>query len=1627
MKTQNHIFFIIRHMLLIASLLLIVSGFTTYAQKIPENKGLPEKQFRQEICLNGLWDFKSDVDSIWTKIRVPGLYSVLMNANFGREIWDPFKYPMRWNKKGGIYKKSISLPKDMNGKVAAFYCGSSCFHTYVELNNKSVGEFHDGFFPFEFKLNDAINKVGEENLLTVRVSGEDELTSSGESRGNRGIREDTYLKIYPEIYIDPLSTVINTHLTEKQLEVSVRINNTSGKEVKIFVRNFITDSLGQVVKEFDGGWETISANNTVQKRMVSPWDKPHLWTLYDPYLYHLHTVLYTEEGTPFDKNTQRFGFREISINKHHIYLNGEELYLHGSSGHDLGDLQGTKEYMKEWLLQLKAMGINFARMHIYPRHKVLYDAADEVGFLLEAEAAFHFVVPENESVWKMHLDNLVKSQRNHPSIFLWSVSNELRWQGGGEHKELIDYVKTLDNTRPVFASDFSLESQHGDVLGHHYNPETAFEEWEKFGSDKPMIWDELGSVWQKERPLYNGTAGYEASSQDWATGMWRDGYDQIFSDIQGMVDGKIINGELHRVNAYVPWDFSYCFMRWQPTNKFRDLWLQHDSLTGFGTKLRIIQSCASTVNVWDKTLPVFEPNPGYYIFEKHIRTVRFFDTDDIQSYFGGTNIQKRGKLYYEALRTADAIHSSIELENGKEQNTNIQQISLSPGDIRDDVVCNFSVPTVHKVTPAYLNRNFYKGQELIFTDKLAIKLFPTLKEIIGSVPTGKIAILNNKDLINFFNNNGLSISSIEKIKPEKLKKYDLIIINSRSEIPSPMLNSYLTNGGKVLVLDNGKENEGKKAIIKDIVDENFKGSEVKSFTKDRNFISSTTGLCWRVSKAEGSVTMNKITEQYGKLTVNSQEGSPCFIYARFDEGDTPFIIQGVNDNEISFSYQNLSIDHKYEILVKDRPVPDIHLIVCDKSGKWYISDQTVSIDLKQKRENLSFVIKNLSWKQVKENEKELSLLEKIGSPDLSELHGAGLAFTGDETRSDIFAITTFTLRGESLPAAKIPLNGGIHKLLEGLNQADFSFWREGSCTKILDLPVEQSNFRTILLGNKDGDGAALYEKFVGKGIMLHSGLNITSQLLSEPLSTYMLVSMLRYLMDYQPGVSPSKCGILAENIVANIYLQNTGLVADKLDENNIPDLSGYRTLIVDGGSLHIATLLNSKSNVAKIRSFVENGGKIMLTAMNDTTIEVYRQITGKNIRLTAPYLKERKHCVKAAICWTLKDSPKNPVEYHEKIMIPQPFEWNYDPLISGMANKDLYWDNKQMFYKGIELEGMDPVVASPNYNILISNWQIDWESFGTKYGNEYTNQAKDIRRALWFINRDPVVFKLSEGKGFYLFNQLQFEPDNKKAAKVTSQLLTNLGCSIGGNNSLPSINTTFQFKSQAEQLDRFKKSTNLLSPVKRNIYGGMPEEPLRSFIFSDKKKIDKIKVTPRVLILGDGLINQMAPVIKNRMGNDYEVIWNTEKLGTSDMMLNNLEQYLPEKEDWDIILVSVGNAETEEYSQGQTIPINKYQENVMKIVERLKKTNAKLYLATLPPFPDTKNSNNLIMLQSSLNEKAKEIAAKNNVYTYDLDNYIHRKYPQFIQSGTKVYSKEMLNILGIQLGEALISFGAQVQ
>ncbi|MFW5998585.1 MAG: glycoside hydrolase family 2 TIM barrel-domain containing protein [Halanaerobiaceae bacterium] len=762
---------------------------------------LPQENLRKEKCLNGKWKFKCEVDDNWTEIKVPSCYSIQRDGGkWDRFYWDTFGYPKRWSKKGAVYEKKFRIPQDMKDMNLRFVCEGAFYHSETYLNGKKIGEFHDGYFPFAHFLPDSV-KLDGDNKLTLKIKSKPGKTNGGESVDNRGIWQDTYLQAYSDIFVEN-NIWVQTSFENNKIKCELPVRNCTNRKRKVFIRNFITDHNDNIVKLFDGGWKTIPGTKVINISCGTDWHDPHLWFPHDPYLYHLHTVIYDENENPVDKNKIRFGFREITWQGPHLYINNRELYLRGHGGHYCGDLQGTKEYAKKWLQSLKEYGVNFMRLHVYPKHNVLYEAADEVGFLLEAEAAFHFKVTKDKEYAKKHVERLIKDERNHPSVIMYSVSNELRWRGGGEKKYLIDHAQSIDHTRPIFASDFSGWSVHGDLLGHHYNGDSVFSEWEEFGPDKPMIWDEVGNVWQPDRPLDNGTSGYEVRSQDYATGLWRDGHDEMLKNLKNIEDGEIINGELHRVNAKIPWDFGYNFFRFQPINNHKTLELNENNLNKPGIKQNFIKSCASTINIWDENLPVFEPNPGFYLFSKYMRPVRFHKEEEGINFYEQKIVNRTSKLIYEDTRFADTLLCKIESINNNEiLSKNKISVEIEPGDIKDKFKSTWQIPEVNEVTPVKYVREFKYQNQTGFRDEIEGKIFPefnpgTIKglnqQTIGIYdPRGKTANLLNK--LN------LGCKQISDISEVNNVDYDILIIGEENDSKG-LSQDFVKNGGKVICL-----------------------------------------------------------------------------------------------------------------------------------------------------------------------------------------------------------------------------------------------------------------------------------------------------------------------------------------------------------------------------------------------------------------------------------------------------------------------------------------------------------------------------------------------------------------------------------------------------------------------------------------------------------------------------------------------------------------------------------------------------------------------------------------------------------------------------------------------------------
>jgi len=1170
---------------------VVLSAFlSTLASPAPagQNPNIPDKlpraSVRQQVCLNGIWDFKSNAGRDWSRVTVPGSYAGDAQT-WGGKHWDVWRYPPAWQGRGGTYRKMFDVPATLAGKNLTFYCGGARHHTHVILNGHEVGAFDEGYEPFEFDLGAAL-KAGKNELdVVIDDTGNDLFEDALVSL--RGMQGDTYLKAYGPVRITD-DAFVQTSVAKGAISYQIPVRNYLASDLRFFIRNYIVDSAGKVVKTFDGGWQTVPASSTAQYTCSSPWTDPHLWSTYDPYLYHLNTVLYDVAGKPLDWKDLRFGFREITWKGPHLFLNGHELFLYGDGRHSQGDIESTRAYYEALCKEMKSLGVDFMRLHTNTKDQTLYDVADEQGILLESEASHFFRLPSQDRA-KQHMTRLILSQRNHPSVLVWSVSNELRWQHVAEPGYLIDLAHDLDPSRPAFASDFSQFSVLGDILGHHYDTMQVFDEWEKFGPGKPMIWDELGDIWQHDRKLANGSAGVEVSAQDYASGIWPDGHDQIASALAFIRDGKTFAGELHRVNVAEPWDFSENFFRWLPINENRGMQPTWSALEGPGLKAKYIGSCSVATNVWDPVLPVFEPNPAYYICAKEMRPVIFFDKVPQASFFAGGTIVVNTKLYYNDLRPADAISCRVESLDGKVLSQRLLPLAVNTGDVKDNVALTFAAPRVKTATKVQLVRQFFCRGEAGYQDiGQAATLYPSYAL---------------KDLLRH--------------------EGSRILVVRASESNGSQIAQYAQNGGRVL---------------------------------------------------------------------------------------------------------------------------------------------------------------------------------RIDAPAAS-------------------AATNVSLH------AFLPLNGSRHRVLDGLDQASFAYWKPGLPSELPAVPTTGVNMHAILLGDKNGDRLAMTETYIGRGVIIDTTLPIIDSVQTEPAAGWLLRNILKYLGAYR---SPNQLGrtfFAGADQTASVFA-SAGADLKRISAISVPELKPNDVLILDGAASDFAAP-PSASTIANTQSFVRAGGRVFVYRIAAQCVSAFSSLVGRDIRLTDPFLEERSHCVKAAVSWARKDTPPDLVEYYDDILIPQPFEPNYDPLISGIANRDLTWGGATMFDQGVEIAGVDPVRASSDHSILISNWRNDWSRPAHDLYAEYTNGVRDMRQADWFINRDSVVLKINLGKGCFVISQLDFSAGGDPGKRVLCQLLTGLGCSLGGKNCIPADSQTFDQTSQSDQLARFAKTNGIWPPAQRIYYGiptPMPDE-----------------------------------------------------------------------------------------------------------------------------------------------------------------------------------------------------------
>ncbi|HDH07220.1 MAG TPA: hypothetical protein ENF87_02505, partial [Thermoproteales archaeon] len=312
---------------------------------------------------------------------------------------------------------------------------------------------------------------------------------------------------------------VKTFYRNKSIVVEVTLRNDNSKNLQVTVLNHVFEGNNEVL-ELPPKQVTVEAGKEVKIVSWAKWDNPKLWAPWSPNLYNLTTTLLVDEKKVDEKAT-RFGFREFWVENGSYYLNGIKIVLRMASTHLLGY---DKQTVVETYRLLKNLSINSMRLHAQPWPRIWYDLADEMGIMIVHESAVWCLGRcyrvEDPVFWKNfaeHLKGQILLHRNHPSIVIWSIENELLLTGGWQTPEteenlakLVKIVKTLDPTRPVmFEGDFDPKGV-ADIINLHYPhefpkhdqyPNTAYwlENITLLDSFPRIAWK-----WNKSKPLHIG-------------------------------------------------------------------------------------------------------------------------------------------------------------------------------------------------------------------------------------------------------------------------------------------------------------------------------------------------------------------------------------------------------------------------------------------------------------------------------------------------------------------------------------------------------------------------------------------------------------------------------------------------------------------------------------------------------------------------------------------------------------------------------------------------------------------------------------------------------------------------------------------------------------------------------------------------------------------------------------------------------------------------------------------------------------------------------------------------------------------------------------------------------------------
>jgi len=406
----------------------------------------------------GAWQVGYD-DSKWKDIEVPHDWAI--EEPFIAK-GDPNTGKLPW-KNEGWYRIKIKTPQAWSGKqIYLLFDGIMAFPT-VYVNGEVAGRWDYGYNSFYLNVTRFI-RFGSDNVLAIHVD-----TRKHDSRWypGAGIYRKVNLIVADPIHVDIWGTYITTPIIKPHYAdvcIATTVNNCGNNVEEIVLRHTIKNQSGSVIVEKEAKGIVKPGKNTIIETTVTL-NNPRRWDINDPYLYTVETKVFKNEKE-VDDYISTFGVRTIRFSADDgFYLNERRVQLKGVClHHDLGALGAAFNLraLERQLEIMKEMGVNAIRSsHNVPAPELPW-LCDKMGLLLFNEAFDKYDAKADitdttdfENFAHRNIRNFVVRDRNHPSVFIWSVGNEIgdvqRNINNGFHRlrTMVNYVRKYDHTRPV--------------------------------------------------------------------------------------------------------------------------------------------------------------------------------------------------------------------------------------------------------------------------------------------------------------------------------------------------------------------------------------------------------------------------------------------------------------------------------------------------------------------------------------------------------------------------------------------------------------------------------------------------------------------------------------------------------------------------------------------------------------------------------------------------------------------------------------------------------------------------------------------------------------------------------------------------------------------------------------------------------------------------------------------------------------------------------------------------------------------------------------------------------------------------------------------------------------------------